>query len=122
MPGLFQATNAIGRVHYSRFTVLSERTLLFVGDFDSEFGQLMADLARLAGPVFDAIFRHVDDPPPGPVATNPDAFNKWTKAHLIQAVNLYTASPSVTAREIKALAAAADVSGAGELDPFLVIL
>ena len=32
MPGLFQATDAIGRVHYSRFTVLSEKTLLFLGD------------------------------------------------------------------------------------------
>jgi hypothetical protein len=122
MPGLFQASDAIGRVHYSRFTVLSEKTLLFLGDFDGEFERLMADLARLAGPVFDVIFQHVKDPPPGPVATNPDAFVKWTKAHLIQAVNLYTAYPSVSAKEIKALASAADVSGAGELHPFLVIL
>lgn len=122
MPGLFQASDAIGRVHYSRFTVLSEKTLLFLGDFDGEFERLMADLARLAGPVFDVIFQHVKDPPPGPVATNPDAFVKWTKAHLIQAVNLYTAYPGVTAKEVRALASAADVSGAGELHPFLVIL
>jgi len=123
MPGLFQATDSIGRVHYSRFTVLSERTLLFLGDFDGEFGQLMADLASHGGgPVFDAIFQHVDDPPSTPVAMNRDAFVKWTKAHLIQAVNLYTAYPSVTAKEIKALASAADVTGAGELHPFLVIL
>ena len=39
--------------HYSRFTVLSEKPLLFLSDFDDEFGQLMADLARHAGPVFD---------------------------------------------------------------------
>ena len=37
-------------------------------------------------------------------------------------MNLYTAYPGVTAKEIKSLAAAADVSGAGELRPFLVIL
>jgi hypothetical protein len=122
MPGLFQATDTIGRVHYSRFTVLSERTLLFLGDFDGEFGQLMADLARLAGPVFDAILQHVDNPPSTPVAANAATFVKWTEAHLIHAVNLYTAYPGVTAREIKALASAADVSGAGELHPFLVIL
>jgi hypothetical protein len=122
MPALFQATDNIGRVHYSRFTVLSERTLLFLGDFDGDFGQLMADLARLAGPVFDGIFGHVDDPPPTPVANNVDAFVKWAKAHLLQAVNLYTAYPEVTAREIKALASAADISGGGELHPFLVIL
>jgi hypothetical protein len=122
MSNLFQANDAIRTVHYSRFTVLSERTLLFLGDFDGEFDKLMADLARLAGPVFDAIFRYVDGPPPTPVAVNAGAFVKWTRAHLITAVNLYTAYPSVTAREVKALAAAADISGVGELHPFLVIL
>jgi hypothetical protein len=122
MPELFRANDTIGTVHYSRFTVLSEKTLLFLGDFDGEFDRLMADLARTAGPVFDAVFRHVKDPPPTPVATNADAFVKWTKAHLVAAVNLYTAYPSVTASQIKALAAAADVGGAGELHPFLVIL
>jgi hypothetical protein len=122
MPGLFQAADSIGRIHYSRFTVLSEKTLLFLGDFDGEFGKLMADLARLAGPVFDAIFQRVDDPPPTPVAASVDAFVKWTKAHLLQAVNLYTAYPGVNAKEIKALASASDISGASELHPFLVIL
>jgi hypothetical protein len=122
MPELFRANDTIGTVHYSRFTLLSEKTLLFLGDFDGEFDRLMADLARLVGPVFDIIFQHVDDPPSIPVAVNTDAFVKWTKAHLVTAVNLYTAYPSVTARKIKALAAAADISGAGELHPFLVIL
>jgi len=122
MPGLFQAADTIGRVHYSRFTVLSEKTLLFLGDFDGEFDQLMTDFARLAGPVFDAILQHVDNPPPTPVAANVEAFVKWAAAHLVRAVNLYTAYPDVTAKEIKALASAADVSGSGELHPFLVIL
>jgi hypothetical protein len=122
MPELFRAADIIGRVHYSRFTVLSDKTLLFLGDFDAEFGSLMADLAKLSGPVFDAIFQHVQNPPPVPVAANADAFVKWTTAHLIHAVNLYTAYPSVTVQEIKALASAADVSGSSELHPFLVIL
>jgi hypothetical protein len=122
MPGLFRANDTIGTVHYSRFTVLSEKTLLFLGDFDGEFDQLMTNLAKYAGPVFDTVFQHVDDSPPTPVALNADGFVKWAKAHLISAVNLYTAYPSVTARDVKALAAAADVNGAGELHPFLVIL
>jgi hypothetical protein len=122
MPDLFRANDTIGTVHYSRFTVLSEKTLLFLGDFDGEFGQLMADLAGIVGPVFDAILRQVDNPPPTPVTANIDAFVKWTKAHLVHAVNLYTAYPDATAKEIKALASAADISGAGELRPFLVIL
>ncbi len=122
MPGLFQAEDAIGTIHYSRFTVLSDKSLLFLGDFDGEFSQLMGDLAKNTGGVFDAIFRHVDDPPPTPVVENPDAFVEWTAAHLVHAVNLYTAYPDATAKEIKALAAAAGITGAGELHPFLVIL
>ena len=122
MPQLFQAQDAIGTVHYSRFTVLSEKTLLFLGDFDGEFGQLMTDLASHAGPVFDAIFQHVNSPPPAPVASNAEAFVEWTSGHLLHPVNLYTAYPGVTAREIKAMASAADVSDSSEQRPFLVIL
>jgi len=122
MPRLFQAADTIGTIHYSRFTVLSEKTLLFLGDFDGEFGQLMADLAKHTGPVFDGIFQHVVSPPATPVADNAEAFAEWTAEHLLDAVNLYTAYPGVTAKEIKALASAADVSGAGELNPFLVVL
>jgi hypothetical protein len=122
MPELFPVLDTIGRVHYSRFTVLSDKTLLFLGDFDGEFSQLMADLARLAGPVFDAIFQHVDEPPPPPVADHADDFVEWTAGHLVHPLNLYTAYPSVTVKEIKALASAADVTGAGELNPFLVVL
>ena len=122
MPQLFQAQDTIGTVHYSRFTVLSEKTLLFLGDFDGEFGQLMTDLASHAGPVFEAIFQRVNSPPPAPVASNAEAFVEWTSAHLLHPVNLYTAYPGVTAREIKAMASAADVSDGSEQRPFLVIL
>src|SRR5437899_6493956 len=97
MPELFRANDTIGTVHYSRFTVLSERTLLFLGDFDGEFSQLMADLAGHAGPVFDTICRHVDKPPPTPVADNADAFIEWTAEHLLHAATLFSAYPDVTA-------------------------
>jgi hypothetical protein len=122
MPGLFQVEDAIGTIHYSRFTLLSEKTLLFLGDFDGDFGDLMVELAKNAGPVFDAIFTHVDSPPPSPVADNAEAFGEWAAAHLVHAINLYTAYPDITAKQIKALAAAADVTGVEELNPFLVIL
>ena len=44
-----------------------------------------------------------------------EAFVEWAAEHLVHPLNVYTAYPDVTAKEIKALAAAADVSGAGEL-------
>jgi hypothetical protein len=122
MPGLFAVEDNIGTIHYSRFTVLSARTLLLLGDFDGEFGQLMASLGKLAGPVFDEILQHVDHPPASPVADHAGTFVEWAGEHLLHPVNLYTAYPDVSAKEIKALAAAAGVTGAGELNPFLVIL
>lgn len=122
MPRFFAVQDVIGKIHYSRFTVLSEKTLLFLGDFDGEFGELMTELANHAGTVFDAIFQHVEAPPPTPVADNEEAFAEWAADHLLTPVNLYTAYPDVTAKEVKALASAADLSGTGELNPFLVIL
>jgi hypothetical protein len=122
MPVLFEAADALGTIHYSRFTVLNERTLLFLGDFDGEFGPLMNDLAKNAGPVFDAIFEHVDSPPPTPVANNVDAFVEWAAEHLLHAATLFSAYPDVTAKEIKALASSAGVTGAGQQRPFLLIL
>jgi hypothetical protein len=122
MPRLFRAADAIGTIHYSRFTVLSEKTLLFLGDFDGEFDQLMSELATRAGSVFDFIFQHVDNRPPIPVDAHADVFAEWMVNHLLTPVSLYTAYPGATAKEIKALASASGITGAGVLNPFLVIL
>jgi hypothetical protein len=122
MPEFFKVEDSIGTIHYSRFTLLSDRTLLFLGDFDGEYGELMAEFAKQAGPVFDAIFQHVGGPPSTPVASNVDAFVEWSAEHLATAVNLYTAYPGMTAKEIKSMARAADVTGGGVLNPFLVVL
>ena len=122
MAQMFQAADTIGTIHSSRFTILDEKTLLFLGDFDGEFGGLMAALAKAGGPVFDAIFPHVDNPPPTPVADHTDAFVEWAAEHLLQAATLFSAYPDVTAQEIKAMAAAADFTGSVKQLPFLVIL
>jgi hypothetical protein len=122
LPNFLRAQDAIGTVHYSRFTVLSEKTLLFVADFDGEFGQLMLDLATHAGPVFDTIFAHVDHPPQSPVANNAEGFVEWAAEHLLHPAFVYTAYTGATAKQIKALAAAADVNGASHPNLFLVIL
>lgn len=122
MPDLFRAEDAIGTVHYSRFTVLSDRTLLFLAEFDGDVGPLMLELVKRAGPVFDAVVKHVNDPPSGPVASNANAFVEWAMGHLLSPAYVYSAYPGPTVKEIKAMAAAADVSGASQLLPFLVIL
>jgi hypothetical protein len=111
MPTLFQAADTIGTIHYLRFTVLSGRTLLFLGDFDGEFGPLMTTLAEIAGTVFDAVLEYVDGPSPTPTADHPQAFTEWATGHLLHPLNVYTAYPGSTAKEIKTLAAAPDVTG-----------
>ncbi len=82
----------------------------------------MAALAERAGPVFDAISQHVENPPSTPVASNADAFAEWTAKHLLRAATLFSAYPDVTAKEIKAMATAAGVTGGSQQLPFLVIL
>jgi hypothetical protein len=122
MPALFLAADELGTVHYSRFTLLSEKTLLFLGDFDGDFADLMRGLTRLSGPLFDVIFAHVSDPPALPVAAETEAFVGWMMEHLLNPLNVYSAYPGVTVKEIKALATAAGAEGGGEQRPFLVIL
>src|SRR5271165_6025406 len=93
MPALFKAADTIGTIHYSRFTVLSERTLLFLCDFDGEYSQLMTELARSAGPIFDVIAEHVDSPPLTPIADHVDEFVEWTAGHLVRPLTVYSAYP-----------------------------
>lgn len=122
MPDLFRAEDAIGTVHYSRFTVLSDRTLLFLAEFDGDVGPLMLELVRRARPVFDAILKHVNDPPSELVASNANAFVAWARGHMLSPAYVYSASPGPTVKEITAMADDADVKGASQLLPFLVIL
>jgi hypothetical protein len=124
IPALFAAQDAIGTIHYSRFTMLSPKTLLFLGDFDGGFTDLMAELARHAGPVFDAVLLHVENPPTAPVAEHAEAFVEWMAGRLVSPLNVYTAYAGASVQRIKELAAAADLTGDGatEQQPFLVIL
>ena len=122
MPDLAKAADAIGTVHYLQFVVLSEKTLLFLADFDGDFAPLLENLATRAGPVFDAALEQVENPPPGPVVSNIGAFVKWTTDHTLDPMAVYTAYPTATAKEIKAQAESAGVSGNSEQLPFLVIM
>lgn len=122
MPDLARAADTIGTVHYSRFVVLSERTLLFLADFDGELEALLRSLAKHAGPVFDAALEHVANPPSTPVASNDEAFIKWATVHNLNPKAVYTAYPTGTVKDIKARAEAAGVTGTSEQLPFLVIM
>ena len=71
MPDLAKAQDDLGTVHFSRFMVKGDEKLLFLADIDGEVDTHIERLVASAGPVFDAIFTHVEDPPATPVASNP---------------------------------------------------
>ena len=82
MPDLAKAQDDLGTVHFSRFMVEGDEKLLFLSDIDGEVDQHIERLVESAGPVFDAIFEHVDDPPATPAADNPQKVVKWLKHHV----------------------------------------
>lgn len=122
MPDFAKAQDTVGTVHYSRFLALGDKTLLFLADIDGEEEELSGDLAKCSGQVFDAIFKHVENPPPTPVASNSEAFIKWVKHHNIHPVIVYSACGNSSVQEIKACARAAGLTSSCEQHPLLVSL
>ncbi len=107
LPKMFEAADAIGTLHFARFVVLGDTTLAFVSEYDGTFDDYIMDFAKFLGPVFDAIFEHVNNPPPTPVAKNADALLEWTKRNNLDPLAFYSAYPSMTVQDIKTQAVAA---------------
>ena len=71
MPDLAKVQDDLGTVHFSRFMVEGDEKLLFLSDIDGKGAQHVERLVESAGPLFDAILDHVDDPPATPVDRSP---------------------------------------------------
>ena len=111
MPDLAKAQDDLGTVHFSRFMVEGDEKLLFLSDIDGESDQHIERLVESAGPVFDAIFEHVDDPPATPVAGDPQRVIKWLKHHVREPVDTYFAYEDASVQDIKECARAAGFTG-----------
>ena len=111
MPDLATAQDDLGTVHFSRFMVEGDEKLLFLSDIDGETDQHIERLVDSAGPVFDAIFTYVDNPPPTPVADNPERAAKWLKRHVREPLDTYFAYEDASVQDIKACARAAGFTG-----------
>jgi hypothetical protein len=122
MPDFAKAQDAIGTVHYSRFLALDDETLLFLADIDGDVETLNGALVKSAGPVFDTIFKHVENPPPLPVANNSAAFTDWVKHHSSNPLIAYSAFANASVQDIKSSARAAGFTGSGEQHPLLISL
>jgi hypothetical protein len=122
MPDFAQAQDTVGSVHYSRFLALDDKTLLFLANIDGEVEELSGGLANCAGPVFDAIFEHVENPPLTPVASNSESFIKWVKQHNLHPVVIYCAYKDGSVQDVKSCARAAAFMGSVEQHPVLISL
>jgi hypothetical protein len=122
MPDFAKAQDAVGSVHYSRFLPLDDQTLIFLADIDGTVEQLGGTLAKSAGAVFDAIFKHVNNPPPTPVAGNSEAFIQWVKQHSADPLIVYSAFENASVQDIKSAAQVAGFKGSGEQHPLLISL
>jgi hypothetical protein len=122
MPDFAKVQDAIGSIHYSRFLDWKDKTLLFLADIDGDVEKLCGDFAKSAGPVFDAIFKHVENPAPTPVASNPDAFIKWVKHNSSHPLIGYSAYGDSSVQDVKSSAQAAGFTGSAEQHPLLLPL
>ena len=122
MPDFAKAQDAIGTIHYSRFLALDDETLLFLADIDGDVETLSGAVAKSAGPVFDTIFKHVENPPPTPVANNSAAFVEWVKHHSSNPLIIYSAFGNASVQDIKSSARAAGFTVSGEQHPLLISL
>ena len=122
MPFFANAQDAEGSVHYSRFLALNDKALLFIADIDGDADDLIGILAKSAGPVFDAILEHVENPPRAPVARNTAAFVLWAKQHNTRPLVAYSASVGDSVQDIKSCARAAGFTGSSEQHPLLLSL
>ena len=118
MPDLAKAQDRLGTVHFSRFMIVGDEKLLFLSDIDGEIEEHIERLVESAGPVLDAIFKHVNNPPATPVAGNPQAVIKWLKRHVREPIDTYFAYEDATVQDIKAAARAAGFTGKTLQSPY----
>jgi len=101
----------LGTVHFSRFMIKGDEKLLFLSDIDGEIDDHIERLVQNAGPVFDALFKHVEDPPATPVASNSKVVIKWLKRHIREPIDTYFGYDDASVQDIKAAARAAGFTG-----------
>ncbi len=110
MPDFAKTQDKLGTVHFSRFMVKGDEKLLFLSDIDGEIDDHIKRLVENAGPVFDFIFKHVENPPATPVASNPESVIKWLRRHTREPIDTYFGYEA-SVQDIKAAAREAGVTG-----------
>jgi hypothetical protein len=100
-----QGADAVGTLHFCHFVPLAENHLGFFTVFDGSFDKYIRDFTEQMGPIFDALFKYVADPPSTPVAKNADEFLKYATASDLPPIGFYSAYPGLAVQDIKTLLA-----------------
>ena len=119
MPDLAKVQDYLGTVHYSSLWVEGDEKLLFLSDIDGEGAQHIERLVENAGPVFDAIFQHVLDPP---VAGNRKDAVRWLRDHVRPPLSMYFAYEDASVQDVKACAREAGFTGSTLQTPLLTYM
>lgn len=104
LPQMFEAADSIGTIHFARFVVLNETTLAFISEYDGTLEDYIMDFTKSLGPLFDMIFKHVQDAPATPIAKNSEALLAWVKTHNPDPLAFYSGYPGLRVQDIKAQA------------------
>ena len=99
-----------------------DEKLLFLSDVDGEVDDHIERLVQRAGPVLDAIFKHVENPPATPVDCEPEAVIKWLRRHIREPIDTYFANDDASVQDIKAAARAAGFTGTTSQSPLLTYM
>ena len=122
MPDLAKVQDNLGTVHYSRFMIEGDEKLLFLSDIDGKVAQHLERLVESAARVFDAIFVHVDNPPPTPVADNREVVIEWLRQHVREPLDMYFAYEDSSVQDIKACVHTAGFTGNTSQSPLLTYM
>jgi len=110
MGGITKAAEEIGTLHDARVVALGDSRVGLLTTYDGDFDTYMTDFTKVAGPMFDGLLGRCVDAPPLPVAKNVDEFLAWVRAHDLPSIHgIYSAYPTLTVQDIRALAAKAGV-------------
>ena len=106
MAQVIKAADQIGTLHDARFVMLNDSTVGLFTTYDGDFETYVMDFTKYMGQIFDLLLANVADAPPLPVEKNPQEFVAWVRAHDLPSIHgIYSAYPTLTVQDIKALAA-----------------
>ncbi|MEV5173360.1 hypothetical protein AB0L10_20250 [Streptomyces flaveolus] len=93
------ALSQVGTVHFARFAILDEETLLFASHFDGNAEAYLDDFYTFTqGESFDVVFRYCEGWP-GP--HDREGFMKFWKSNRVMDFIIYARFPGVTCKQIE---------------------